>query len=278
MEAGHLLEGRGYAIWRSNGTTDWLLIHTVGGCGRLGTSTDDIKAEPGTTTLIPPGVPHDYGVEEELERWELRFAHFYARPEWLSLLGWPEVAGGIRQIRTRGAIEQRISSSLEQAAHLGRSVLKEREIFAYNALERALLWCSTQTSAEARLDGRILQAVETIQRRLREPLTISDLARASTLSVSRFSHLFHDQVGMTPRDFLEHQRISVAKQLLDLTTRPIGAIAREVGFANPLYFSARFRHVTGLSPSKYRDRVDAPDLPDSHELGSFNVTDARTPG
>jgi len=52
----------------------------------------------------------------------------------------------------------------------------------------------------------------------------------------------------------------LAEQLLDLTNRPIAEIAREVGWDDPLYFSQRFHHFAGVSPSRYRrdGRLAAP--------------------
>jgi AraC family transcriptional regulator of arabinose operon len=60
---------------------------------------------------------------------------------------------------------------------------------------------------------------------------------------------------MTPGQFLELQRLNRAKQLLELTPRTIQAIASEVGFDNPFYFTQRFKRQTGLSPRDYRRHV-----------------------
>jgi AraC family transcriptional regulator of arabinose operon len=85
-------------------------------------------------------------------------------------------------------------------------------------------------------------------------LDVGVLARTANLSVSRFAHLFREQLGVTPQRFVERRRLDAAARLLELTTRPIAAIATEVGFTNPLYFSTRFRHHTGLPPTTYRTR------------------------
>lgn len=54
--------------------------------------------------------------------------------------------------------------------------------------------------------------------------------------------------------YVARQRIALARQMLDLTDRPVGMIARSAGFTDPLYFSTRFRRLVGSSPSRYRSR------------------------
>jgi AraC family transcriptional regulator of arabinose operon len=254
LVAGQFTEGPGYAIYRSRGTTDWLLIHTVAGVGRFGSGPAAIYAQPGDTTLIPPHTEHDYGVEDVQRHWQLLFAHFHPRADWRPLLDWPQAGAGVTQIRSSGEITQRIAACLADAVRLSRSVLAQRELLAFNALEAALLWCDTQNPRAHRVDERILAAVEYVERHLADELTIQDLARASALSVSRFAHLFRAQLKMSPQRFIETQRMSAATQLLEHTRRPVAWVAAEVGYPDPLYFSTRFRRRAGLSPTAYRQR------------------------
>jgi len=49
---GEFDEGPGYETYRRRGTTDWLLIHTLAGCGRFGSNgLADVRAGSGTITL-----------------------------------------------------------------------------------------------------------------------------------------------------------------------------------------------------------------------------------
>jgi AraC family transcriptional regulator of arabinose operon len=47
-------------------------------------------------------------------------------------------------------------------------------------------------------------------------------------------------------------RSNQAARLLEHTVDDIGAIAREVGFGSPYYFSRQFRQHFGISPRQYR--------------------------
>ena len=252
VEAGHLSEGADYATYRSRGTTDWLLIQTLSGAGRFGVGTAEVIVRPDSVALLRPGTVHDYG--SYLDHWELLFAHFHPRAEWLALLDWPEAAPGLRVLDLSPTLAGRVSDALALAARNSLSVLARGRLFSVNALELALLWCDTQNPAEGRMDDRVLAVIEHVGRHLTDPLTIADLAAVANLSPSRLGHLFAEQVGSSPQQYVQARRIDLAKQLLDLTTRPIAEIAAEVGYPDPLYFSTRFRRQVGLSPSAYRLR------------------------
>ncbi|WP_328326789.1 helix-turn-helix domain-containing protein [Kribbella sp. NBC_00382] len=254
--AGEFDEGPSYATYRRRGTTDWLLIHTLDGQGSVGSG---IHANPGVTTLIRPGTLQDYGTAGD--RWHFLFAHFHPRPDWLPLLDWPAVAPGILQLTPSPAAAARITRALSDAVRHQDSVLTQGELLSINALEAALIWCDTQNPKAAQIDDRLLRAIEYIDRNLRADLSIVTLARESTLSVSRFAHLFRTQLAVTPQQFVERRRLDAAARLLELTSRPIAAIATDVGFTNPLYFSTRFRAHTSHSPTQYRRQLGSTLLP-----------------
>jgi AraC-like DNA-binding protein len=49
-------------------------------------------------------------------------------------------------------------------------------------------------------------------------------------------------------------RWAVARKLLDFSHESIKAVAFQVGYSNPLYFSTEFRRLVGESPRNYRQR------------------------
>lgn len=250
--AGEFDEGPDYTTYRRRGTTDWLLFHTLNGRGRLGTAYDDVIAAPESLTLLKPGTLHDYGVEPTLRHWHFLYAHFHPKPDWTPLLDWPEVAPGILQLHPSEQAAARIAGHLAAVVRHQSSVLAQGELLALNDLEAALIWADTQNPKATPIDDRLLRAIELVDRDLKADLGVARLARASNLSPSRFAHLFRTQLGVAPQQFVERRRIEAARRLLELTTRPITSVAAEVGFTNPLYFSTRFRHHTGTTPTAYR--------------------------
>lgn len=258
LETGHFREGPDYTNWRTHGTDDWLLILTLTGAGRFGYDGGDLVARPGEIVLIRPGTRHDYATAPQPGHWELLWAHFHPRPDWHEWLVWPEIAPGLMRLALNDpAILQKVTERLLEANWLATGALKQRDAFAMNALEEVLLWCGTQNprSEQICLDARIQACLDYLCHHLAEKTTLEGLAERCGLSVSRFAHLFRAQVGMTPQQFLEQQRLTRARQLLDLSGRNIADIALEVGFENPFYFTLRFKRATGFSPRDYRKQV-----------------------
>jgi AraC family transcriptional regulator of arabinose operon len=254
-------ERAGYATYRPEGTGDWLVILTTGGRGRFGFAGGQIITRTGDIVLLKPRTPHDYGVEDELKHWRLLWAHFQPRPHWMSLLDWPRVdarAPGLLRLelgRTRRF--HRIAERLGDAHRARRSALRRNEDLAMHALEDVLLQCDriNPRSDQSRIDERIGAAMDHIVRNHRLPITLESLADIAGLSVSRFSHLFHEQVGTTPQQYLELHRMRQARQLLELTARSVKEVAQAVGYASPFYFCTRFRRHTGQSPRAFRERL-----------------------
>ena len=83
------------------------------------------------------------------------------------------------------------------------------------------------------------------------------LARRHGLSPTHFRRLWQRGVGVPPHRFLIEERLRHACRALVQTDAPIADIARTHGFADPLYFSRRFRAFTGENASTYRRRYRA---------------------
>jgi AraC family transcriptional regulator of arabinose operon len=205
--------------------------------------------------LLRPRTLHDYGLAPPGRRWELVWAHFHPRPDWTPLLQLPEVAPGLGHLAIQDQeLRPRIVGRLLDMHRLATSSLRQSESLAMNALEEVLLWCDlVNPNAKTRpIDPRIRKAVDYISEDPSRPISLGRLAARSALSRSRFSHLFRSQIGRTPQQLQEEQRIHMACQLLLLTARPIGQIAENLGFSSPYYFSLRFKRATGKSPRAYR--------------------------
>ena len=58
--------------------------------------------------------------------------------------------------------------------------------------------------------------------------------------------------GVTPQEVILTTRLNTAKALLAETDAPVAAIAREVGYEDPAYFSRLFTSRVGQSPRAFR--------------------------
>lgn len=265
LVTGHFRRGAGYAAFRSEGSSDWLLIYTVSGKGRFGYGTahgilGETITQTGDIVLLRPGTLHSYGVEKSLGRWELVWTHFQPKPAWHDFLHWPAaIAGfaGLMRLRlTR--FRRRVHRRFLDVNRLANGAQRRRIDLAQNALEEVLLWCDASKPGAGSTDPRIQAAMDAICADLRKPLNVSDVAEIAGLSLSRFAHLFRQTVGTPPQRWIELQRLNRACQLLGMTSLSIKEVAAEVGFDDPFYFSARFRRRLGQSPKAFRaERKDA---------------------
>ena len=243
-----------YTNWRPRGTSDWLLIYTEGGSGRFVSPTGTFETAAGEAVLYAPGDQHDYSTAKD--HWHLLWAHFIPAPHWLPWLKWPEVRG-VRMLRLgKEEVREQFREAMLRMLRMFRRKLPGAVDMAANALEEALLWANVAASKEPWLsmDPRVRKAIDYLGANLREPFQLSALARHCGSSVSRLSHLFKKETGLSPRHYLEQQRIRHACQLLRLTSLGIAEIAAETGFADPFYFSNRFRRAERASPSDFRAR------------------------
>lgn len=108
------------------------------------------------------------------------------------------------------------------------------------------------------ISGRLEPEIRTLARRIRKsPESLFDWAEeAEKLGVSHttFRRFFLQYLGVPVGTFLLEARIGRARRMLIETGLPVAEIARNCGFADPFYFSRRFRVETGETATAYRER------------------------
>ncbi len=88
-----------------------------------------------------------------------------------------------------------------------------------------------------------------------ENLSIKQIGDHVFLSASYVCTYFKTQTGQTLNQYLTEYRMEKAKQLLGDARYQIADISSKVGYSNGNYFSKSFKKFTGLSPSKYREKI-----------------------
>lgn len=91
-----------------------------------------------------------------------------------------------------------------------------------------------------------------IDKNYNQTINLDTLSENCFISKSYISHQFKKDIGMSPIDYLIKKRMEIARYLLTNTTYPIMDVAKQIGYDNPLYFSAIFKKSVGVSPSEYR--------------------------
>ncbi len=103
------------------------------------------------------------------------------------------------------------------------------------------------------LPGATLRRVlEHIEANVQRAPRLAELSAVARMSVFHFARLFKVSTGLTPHQFVLHQRIERAKQRLTDGELPIAAIGRDAGFRTPSNFASAFHRATGVTPTAYR--------------------------
>lgn len=108
----------------------------------------------------------------------------------------------------------------------------------------------TQPLTWTRLDIASLNRF--IDKRLAEPPTNAELARAMNLSESHFYHLCQRKLGMTPQQYQMNRRLQHARCLLLGSRMPLEALALEVGFADASSFCRAYKRRFNETPGSVR--------------------------
>lgn len=88
--------------------------------------------------------------------------------------------------------------------------------------------------------------------RLDRQLTLTDLARHAAVSVRTLTRRFHAETGLSPLQWLLHQRVERARELLETTTLPVDQVARASGLGTADSLRQHLLRRVGLTPSDYR--------------------------
>lgn len=124
----------------------------------------------------------------------------------------------------------------------------------------------TALAASAEIAARSAEAMEPLQERrmlefdrlLVEHLAAgwgaAEFALAMSITPGHLSRICRDATGQSASRHIEAARMTEAGRLLAFTRLSVAEIGYRLGYADPPYFSRRFREATGETPSQYRSR------------------------
>jgi AraC family transcriptional regulator len=100
---------------------------------------------------------------------------------------------------------------------------------------------------------RLKRALEYIEARLAEEITLADMASVTGLTPMYFAAQFRAATGVRPHEYLLRRRVEHAKILLATSDVPVVDIALTVGFQTQSHFTAVFKRFVGMPPGAWRD-------------------------
>lgn len=101
----------------------------------------------------------------------------------------------------------------------------------------------------------IQKAIDFIKENITEYINFSSISEVCNLSVSRLKTKFKEQMGITPREYINSLKVEYAKNMLLDENYNITDVAFDLNFSSSNYFSSVFKQFTGFTPSQYRDLI-----------------------
>lgn len=89
-----------------------------------------------------------------------------------------------------------------------------------------------------------------------EKIVLTDLADTCFMSKSNLCKRFKDETGVTVMEFITKKRLEESLTLLRKTDKPLTDIAYYLGFSSLPHFSSAFKKEYGLTPIKYRNKIE----------------------
>lgn len=137
---------------------------------------------------------------------------------------------------------------------------KEKDLIATLALKELLIRL-TQTQAREMMEkrykelaagNRMAHVVEYIKKNVREIISLDKLANHACMSKAHFLRTFKRDMGLTPMEYVLHERLNLAKQYLQLGQFQIQEVCYLAGFRNNTYFIRAFKQEFGLTPKVFQ--------------------------
>ncbi len=253
-DVGFYPHAKWHFVERSEGISQAIIIYCADGdgWGQLGDS-DVFPVRSGEALLIPRDTIHTYG-SDAASPWTIYWVHV-SGPKAETLLPLLEV-NPARPVLFLGR-DPALASLFEKILSiLGRGYSPDSLLQASIALGQLITHFAVnryrQPNNDVGVDQRVERLIDRMHKNLSETFHIEDLASDAHLSRSHFAAVFKRRTGFAVMDFFIRLKMQRACFLLDTTDMPIKAIAADLGFEDPLYFSRSFRRIHDLSPVQYR--------------------------
>lgn len=238
--------------------SQYVLLYCIEGRGWFQTDGPVHNLEKDQLVILPAGIPHRYGADEE-NPWTIYWVHFKGSiAEYLSEGMDTPVSltpGIMSRIKDRNDLFEEIYNSMTMGFNI------DNLCYACSAFLHYLSSIKYVTSYRYGITGDAVEqdivpaAIHYMEENIEKKLSLSDITSHIGYSQSHFSLLFRKQTGYSPSAFFNHLKIQRACHLLNFTDMKINQICYKVGIDDCYYFSRLFSKIMGTSPEKYRKQL-----------------------
>lgn len=247
-DAGRFTHAVGHARSRRHGASEDVIIICTAGRGWASVGADEFAVDAGNALILPRDRHHAYRADP-VDPWSIWWCHATgpAARDLVDVItaGLDRPLVGLSDPDRAGRLVWEAIVSLEKGGETSGMI-------GASGAAYALLALLAVERRSPRPGDALHRAMDYLMARVNEDVRVNEVAEFAGVSASHLGTLFRSATGRGPIEFHSRARMARARSLLDSTSLPVSTIARELGFADPLYFSRRFRARHGLSPSDYR--------------------------
>jgi len=224
---------------------------------------DETPTRPGDVCLVPPGIEVQMAWTVKDERQENITIEFdsgvfaaylpeFAQDKYASGHLLP---GNYSQRPILANIAQLLCGEIDPEQRRGR-------LFADSAMRLLTLEIASShwsvpvplREVDGGQDTRVMRAIDFIETKFAEDISLSDISLASGLSLTQLTARFQQHTGSTPYSYVIDRRLRHAVHLLSTTDMPIAHVAIETGFSDQQHLTRAFRARLGQTPKQVRTR------------------------
>ena len=107
-------------------------------------------------------------------------------------------------------------------------------------------------TASLKSSNRLAFVIDYIRMHLSRPISIKELSKKACMSESNFHKVFKYETGLTPLEYINTERITLASKLLQNKDVKIKEVFLECGFENRSYFNRVFKRIKKMPPGMYK--------------------------
>lgn len=238
----------------------WMLIYVDQGetLAEYGQHQHRIGRGGPEVVLLPPNTTVNLDRNPDCDYCSIFSSTFFPKSSWLPWLQFEQQSDALRTIRVQDPrIRDYLREAFSRIIDIAHSSLDHTRILHLNLLEHILILLDgAKPQQQTQLDPRVIAARDYLLQHYTDKITVEQVAAVANTSASTLTALFKNQMGSNLMKWRDQLRVQRARELLQETDLPIKVIASQVGYEDPMFFSRRFKQLTGWSPTQIRSDTD----------------------